>query len=210
MVILWFWCRVQCGRCQTRHSDASLDSLATYGKSDCHMRSLHTSRASPSMPSSNTGCLHQLHHHHYHQHLQQHQQQVAGHHCSASPHHDHCQPAPLCLHSRRLGRHGDCRCIYSTADEDDSDTPRRRRRAKPLLAADTDTQTDGEMDDRPPDDVHQSSPDFPLATQRLLMTSSDQLPVSSDNVVTVCRGADLIVTWVGGNSATIIFIFIQQ
>jgi len=67
---------------------------------------------------------------------------------------------------------------------------------KPLLAADTDTQTDGEADDKPRDDAadHHSSPDFPLATQRLLMTSSDQLPVASDGLITACRAAELIVT----------------
>ena len=191
-------CRVQCGRCLGRHRDASVDSLATFSKTDCQLRSLYASRASPSLPSSNTSCLH---HHH------QIQQQVLAHHCTASPHHDqltHCQPTALCLHSRRLCGHGNgsvCRCIYSSTtgddEEEDSDTPRRRRRARPLLAADTDTQTDGETDDHRPRDnaTHRhSSPDFPLATRRLLMTSSEQLPVASDDVIAVCRAAELIMT----------------
>jgi len=150
------------------------------------------------MPASTTSCLHQLHHHH-HQHQQQQQQPVIGHHCSASPHHDHlthCQPAS-CLYSRRVCRHGNasaCRCIYASAadDDDDSDSPKHRRRVKPLLAADTDTQTDGETDDRQPDDADQSPTGCPQSTQRLLMTSSDHLPVASD-VITVCRAADLIL-----------------
>lgn len=125
---------------------------------------------------------------------------MVGHQCSASPHRDqltHCQPA-LCLYSRRLCRHGDasaCRCTYSSTadDDDDSDSSRHRRRVKPLLAADTDTQTDAETDDLPPDVAHHSSPDRPLATQRLLMTSSDQLPVTSD-VITVRHATELIVS----------------
>ena len=188
--------RVQCGRRQARQRDSSVDSLATYSKTDCHLK-----YASPSsLPaSSNTSCLH--HHHHQHQHQQQ-QLPALAHHCTASPHRDpltHCQPA-LCLHSRRRCCHGDasvCRCIYACAgdDDQDSDTPRCRRRAKPLLAADTDTQTDGETDDKPPDDTdHPASAHIPLATQRLLMTSSDQLPVASDDVITACRAAELIAT----------------
>ena len=119
-----------------------------------------------------------------------------GQHCSSSPHHDHCQPAS-CLYPARPCRHGDAsasRCIYSsTADEEDSDTPRRRGRAKPLLAAaDTDTQTDGESDERPPDDAALATSECPLATQRLLVTSSDQLPVTS-NVIAICRATELIV-----------------
>jgi len=184
-----------------RHRDSSIDSLATYSKTDCHLN--YASHTSPtSLPtSSNTSCLHHHHHQHHHQQQQQ-QQQVLAHHCTVSPHRDpltHCQPA-LSLHSRRHCRHGDasvCRCIYACAgdDDEDSDTPRRRRRVKPLLAADTDTQTDGETDDKPPDDAdHHSSPHFPLATHRLLMTSSDQLPVASDDVITACRAAELVVT----------------
>jgi len=197
---LWF--RVRCGRFHGRHREESVDSLATCNKSDCHLRSLY---APPSIHDSTTSCL-QLHHHHHHQHNHHHPQQVADHRCSASPHHDqltHCQPAS-CLYSRRLCRHGDasiCRCIYSSTDDDDedSDTARQRRRVKPLLsvaAGDTDTQTD----DRPPDDFDHSSPDCPRPTHRLLMTSSHQLPVTSD-VITMCGAAELIVAWVGGATA---------
>jgi len=206
---VWMECRIRCGRCQARHREASADSLATYSKSSCHLRSLYASRASPSLPASTASCLHQLHHyHHYHQHQQQPLQQAAAtaHLCPASsPHHEqlstHCQ-IPTCLYSRRPCRHGDasaCRCIRSSTadDEEDSDSPRRRCRLKPLLATDTDTQTDAETDDRPPDDVDQLSPDSTVATHRLLMTSSDQLPVTSD-VITAYHAAELILAWVRG------------
>ena len=195
-------CRVRCGRC---HRDSSVDNLATYSKSSCPLRSLYASRPSPSLPASTTSCLH---HHHFHQHPQQQVPAAAaavGHLCSASPgHHDHCAYS-----RRRLCSHGDassaCRCIYDDDDDDEDDdgssdtaaAARRRHRlpgrVKPLLAPDTDTQTDGETDlvDKPP--PRSPPPDCPLATtHRLLVTSSDQLPVTSD-VISACRAAELVV-----------------
>jgi len=41
---------------------------------------------------------------------------------------------------------------------------------------------------------HPALPDVPLTTQRLLMTSSDRLPVFSDDIIAACRAAELIVT----------------